>query len=145
MYVERMRRIHTSDAISLEVRRGRVRSRPCCNRLRATIARIAGWADATNQRPLGGGFREEFYLKRGRHKARGGSARQKLANGAASFLAVIERPIVDVHANELVGELRVHIAGKLHGVIERGLAMFEGVANAIADHARHLAAQFGAK
>src|ERR1019366_756442 len=40
--------------------------------------------------------------------------------------------LVDVHPYELVGERRLEIAGELHGVGERLLAVIEGMLNAVA-------------
>ena len=70
------------------------------------------------------------------------SAREELADRPAPFFAVIERPAVHVHPDKLVGQRRVHVARELHGVVERGLAMLERIADAFADHARHLAPIF---
>ena len=57
---------------------------------------------------------------------------QQLDDGFAAILAVIERALVDVHADELVGHLRIEIAGKLHGVLQRFLAIVQSVLNAVA-------------
>ena len=45
-------------------------------------------------------------------------APEKAADGFPPLLAVIERPVIDVHAHELVGQLRApypaHIAARAH-------------------------------
>ena len=66
------------------------------------------------------------------------SALVQFADGAASFFAVIESATVHVHADEFVGEFRVHIARELQGVLDGRLAMFQTIGNAFADDARNL-------
>src|SRR5580704_4196498 len=84
---------------------------------------------------------EKFYGNRLRKHAHGGATSKQLAHGAASFFTVVEGPAIHVHANEFVGQHRVHVARKLQSIIQRGLAMFERVGNAFAYDASDLAAQ----
>jgi hypothetical protein len=55
---------------------------------------------------------------------------EEAADGFAAFVAVIERPVVDIHADEFVGEVFAHVAGVLEGVLDGFGAMFEAVADA---------------
>ena len=57
---------------------------------------------------------------------------EQLADGFAAVFAVVERALVDVHADEVVGERGVEIAGELHGVGEGFFAMIERVLDAVA-------------
>ena len=50
---------------------------------------------------------------------------EELANGFSTTLAVIERPVVDVHANERVGALAFEAACELHRVVERGCPVLQ--------------------
>ena len=45
-----------------------------------------------------------------------------------AVFAVVERALVDVHADEAVGQRGVEVAGELHGVGERLFAVVECVA-----------------
>src|SRR5687767_10450621 len=58
------------------------------------------------------------------------AASEELTNGTAAEITVIERVVVDVHADELVRERFVHSPGERHGVSDAGGAVFESVANA---------------
>src|SRR5688572_9140729 len=62
---------------------------------------------------------------------------QKEADGGASALAVIERPIVDVHADEGVGLSAIETAREAHRVVERVLPVVEAVGDARAQVAGH--------
>ena len=57
---------------------------------------------------------------------------KQLANGLFPVFAVIERALVHVHAHEAVCQLRVKIAGKLHGILESRFAMIQRVLDAVA-------------
>src|ERR1043166_3490304 len=67
--------------------------------------------------------------------ARDDAARRALVeqalDGAATALRVVERELVDPHRDEAVGQLRVHVARELHGVVERLAAVFERVADGL--------------
>src|SRR5215831_14172032 len=52
-------------------------------------------------------------------------ALQKLAHRLATFVAVVARELVDVHADEAVGELGVEAAAELERVLHRLLAVVE--------------------
>jgi hypothetical protein len=41
---------------------------------------------------------------------------EKALNGGPAFLAIIQRPMIDIHADELIGQLPAHVAGILQGV-----------------------------
>ena len=57
---------------------------------------------------------------------------KQLADGFAAVFTVVQGAVVDVHADELVGERGVEVASKLHGVGERLVAVVEGVLDAVA-------------
>src|SRR6185437_13819606 len=57
-------------------------------------------------------------------------------DGLAAFLAVIERPMVHIHAHELVREVAAHDAGELQRVLHRLGAMVEAVTNARGENVR---------
>src|ERR1041385_4702246 len=67
--------------------------------------------------------------------ARDDAARRALVeqalDGAATALRVVERELVDPHRDEAVGQLRVHVARELHGVVERLAAVRERVADGL--------------
>jgi hypothetical protein len=50
---------------------------------------------------------------------------EQAANGFAPAIRIVERQIVDPHCNEAVSRLRIHIAGKLHGIPEGVLSMIQ--------------------
>ena len=58
---------------------------------------------------------------------------QELADGFAAVFAVVQCALVDVHADEAVGQSRVEIASELHGVVEGGFAVIEGVLDRVAE------------
>src|SRR5688500_6600680 len=62
---------------------------------------------------------------------------QKEANGSATALAVVERPFVDVHADESVRLPTVEPARKSHCMVQRILAVVEAVGDARAQVAGH--------
>src|SRR5688500_2800277 len=62
---------------------------------------------------------------------------QKESDGSASALAVIERPIVDVHADEGVGLSAIETTREAHRVVERVLPVVEAVGDARAQVAGH--------
>ena len=49
---------------------------------------------------------------------------QQACYGFFATLAIIERQIVYPHCHEAIGQLRLHVAGKLHGISEGILAVF---------------------
>ena len=42
---------------------------------------------------------------------------QKTADGFPAPLAVVQRPVVDIHADKFVGEVAAHVAGVLQRVL----------------------------
>src|SRR5216683_3114518 len=56
---------------------------------------------------------------------------EELFDGDSAVLSVVERTLVDVHADEAVGEGGVEIAGELHGVGESFVAVIERVLDAV--------------
>src|SRR5262249_9798416 len=70
---------------------------------------------------------------------------EQAAHGFAAVVAVVERALVYIHADELVGHAAVEITRKLHGVTERVLAMVESVLNAFRERAPHAAHGFSAE
>src|SRR6266852_8385011 len=63
----------------------------------------------------------------------------------AAVVPVVEGTFVDVHANKLIGELGIEIAGELHGVAERFFTMIDGVLNALAQRLSDAGHRFPAK
>ena len=67
---------------------------------------------------------------------------EQAAHGFAAIGSIVEGALVYVHADEPVGQLGVEIAGELHGVGQRFVAMIEGILNALfdcrSDTRRHL-------
>ena len=68
---------------------------------------------------------------------------EQTADGLTSFRAVVEGAIIHIHADKLVGELRIEVAGKLHGVGQRFITMFERVLNALAQRGGDLQHVYG--
>src|SRR4051812_34619975 len=50
---------------------------------------------------------------------------QEPPDGFPAVVAVVESALVDVHADEFVGELSIEVAGELHGVGESFFAVVE--------------------
>jgi len=72
----------------------------------------------------GGGTGEE---------AGGGAAFDEFADGFLAFFAIAKSPLVDVHADKLVGKFRVHVAGELHGVVQGFVAMPKAISHTVAN------------
>lgn len=64
------------------------------------------------------------------------SLAQKAFNGGPAFLAVIERPMVDIHADESVGQLPAHVPGILEGMGDGFGAMVKTKLDAAGEDAR---------
>src|SRR3982751_3744988 len=62
---------------------------------------------------------------------------EEQADGRATALAVVEGPVIDVHADESVCLAAIEAAGEPHGVVERALSMIESVRDALAEMPRH--------
>ena len=43
---------------------------------------------------------------------------EEAADAFAAAFAVVEGPVVDIHADEFVGEVEAHVAGELKGVLD---------------------------
>src|SRR5439155_8358637 len=61
------------------------------------------------------------------------SLTKKSADGLAALSAVIEREVIDVHADEAVGTAGVEHARELHRIRQRFIPMIESVLNAFLD------------
>src|SRR6202022_3554642 len=57
---------------------------------------------------------------------------EKLLNGFSAVGAVVECALVDVHSDEAIGQGRVEVAGKLHGVGQGLFTVVQCVLNAVA-------------
>jgi hypothetical protein len=57
---------------------------------------------------------------------------EQLLDGNPAVVAVVDGALVDVHADEAIGERGVQVAGELHGVLERCFAVVERVLDAVA-------------
>jgi hypothetical protein len=53
------------------------------------------------------------------------TAIEKTANAFPAFLAVVQGPVVDIHANKFVGQIPAHVSGKLKRVLYRRRPMVE--------------------
>src|SRR3954471_21254131 len=62
---------------------------------------------------------------------------EEQADGGAAALAVVEGPVIDVHADESVCLAAIEPAREPHGVVERALSMIESVGDALAEMPRH--------
>jgi hypothetical protein len=58
---------------------------------------------------------------------------EKLVDGFAAVGTVVERALVDVHADEPVGEGRIEVPGELHGIGEGLFTIVQSVLDAIAE------------
>src|SRR6266436_653947 len=94
------------------------------------------------------GFAKKLDFRWAWKKTSFGAAGYQLFHRLPALFAVAERPIVDVHAHELVGEVGVHLAGELHGVVQSLFPVFQTVRNAVTnclgDTATQLRAQCAA-
>ena len=63
----------------------------------------------------------------------GGAALEEGGDGLAAAGAVVERPVVDVHSDEAVGEVAVEVAAELEGVVNGFGAMVEAVLDGLLD------------
>ena len=59
------------------------------------------------------------------------AALEEQANGVAAALAVVERPVVHVHADEGVGLGAIESAGVLHRVVERACSMLQSIRDTV--------------
>src|SRR6267143_1033772 len=63
---------------------------------------------------------------------------QEEANSTTTALAVIKRPVIDVHTDKGVGFAAIQAARETHRVIQRVLAMVKTIRDARAQMPRHL-------
>src|SRR6476469_5814575 len=75
------------------------------------------------------------------HQAGLDAALEEEAYGLAAALAVVEGPVVDVHADERVGLGAVEAARVLHCVVERSHTVLQSVCDAVAQMARNFPGQ----
>src|SRR5262245_27946312 len=57
---------------------------------------------------------------------------QELTNGAASSVAVVERPVVHIHSDEGVGLGSLETTSVLHRVVERRRSMIQSIRDTVA-------------
>src|SRR4051794_37176199 len=84
-------------------------------------------------------LRHELRLDQLRNAAGGGAGGEKPAQGRAPARAEIERPIVDVHADEGVSLKLVKATAELQRVVERWLAMGQAIFDALLQQAVNIA------
>ncbi len=70
---------------------------------------------------------------------------EKTADGFAAAFAVIERPVVDIHADEFVGEVAAHVAGVLQRVLHGFRAMIQAELDARGERVGNFLARGGVK
>src|SRR5260370_29392487 len=87
-------------------------------------------------------FAEEFDRCRGRQKTSLSAAQNQFAHGLLAFLAVRKGPFVDVHSDELIREIGIHLTSKLHGVVQGFFAVLEPVRDTVANRLGDLPAEF---
>src|SRR6266566_7056077 len=87
-------------------------------------------------------FVEEFDRWGGGKQTGPGAADNQLYYSLFASFTVAERPLVHIHADKRVGQLGVHLAGELHGVIQGLFAVLEAVGDAVADGFGNVSAEF---
>ena len=70
---------------------------------------------------------------------------QQTAHRLAAARTIVESPVVDVHADELVGLRAIQITAVLQGVLQSFAAMREAIADAFFEQAVDFADCFGTK
>src|SRR5260370_36918437 len=80
----------------------------------------------------GGWFRQQASL---------GATLDQLYYGLPALFAVAQSPFVHVHADKLVGQFGVHVAGELHGIVQSFFAVLYAVGNTVADGLGDMRAQ----
>src|SRR3979411_1920776 len=79
----------------------------------------------------------ELHRHRSRNHSRFHSLVEEETDSPPARLAVIERPVVDIHPDERVRLAAIETAGETHRVIQRILPMVETVCDALAQMPRH--------
>jgi hypothetical protein len=83
--------------------------------------------------------------ERGARRSERLGALQQLAHGLPALVAVVARQLVDVHADEAVGELGVEPAAELERVLHRLVAVVEPGLDRVAEHVGELEQVLGAE
>src|SRR5580704_335853 len=79
---------------------------------------------------------DEVYLGLDRDDAALVAHGEYAADSFAAVVAHVDGALVDVHADVTIGEVGVEIPGKLHRVLQRLVAVFEGKLDRVADGVR---------
>ena len=64
---------------------------------------------------------------------------QQSPDGFAATFAVVERPVIHVHADEFISERLIHVAGILQRVVESSRSVIERVTDALLEQPADLA------
>ena len=56
---------------------------------------------------------------------------KNFVDSLATIIAIVQGALIDVHADEAVGEVWIQVARELHGILQGGLAVFHSVLNAV--------------
>ena len=62
---------------------------------------------------------------------------EQAAHCLAAIRTIIQRALVDVHSDEFVGRGGIEVAGELHGIGKRFLAVFEAVLDTFPQRSRY--------
>src|SRR6266568_9218532 len=79
----------------------------------------------------------ELHRHRTRYHARLDAFIEEKANGRASAVAVVKRPVIDIHADELIGFAAIEPTRVTHRVVERVLAVIQTISDALAQVSRN--------
>src|SRR5207244_10624891 len=90
-------------------------------------------------------FAEELDGRRARQKSGLGASLDQLFYGLPALFAVPERPFVYIHADKLIGQFGIPLAGELHCLVQGLLSIFEAIRNAGADRLGDLPRNFPSK
>src|SRR5687768_12351188 len=121
---------------------------------RTASAKESSWADilvCRPQRSRGAPDRNvcptslchEFNLQRPWHEAGAMPFLQKPPHRLPAALAVVQRPVVDVHADELVRQIAVHVPRVLERVSQRLLPVRQRITNALLEQPRNVLNHLG--
>jgi hypothetical protein len=111
------------------------------------VSSILGDGKGRTRRAWEGGFRNIGDWRVSTHELEIGYARdeaalvgqgEETADAFAAAIAVVEGPVVNVHADELVGEITAHVAGVLEGVLDGFGAVVEAVLDAAGEDVGNL-------
>src|SRR5258707_14386196 len=70
---------------------------------------------------------------------------QQLPHRLSSIVAVIERALVHIHPDKLIGGLLIKIAGELHRILQRLLAIVQRILNTLLQRRAHAGHKLRAK